>query len=318
MDEKQINKWLRRRFSQVGWVLMAYSVILNILVTAVVAWDAANRSVCAALEGNFDLVPDMTAIANNAWGYILAIAVGLFLLHTWKGSAYWRQEIFVKGRPMTAGVFFGVVSLCAGAQLVNSLWIGLLELIMNQFDRSLMPLLESVSGTSDTFSMFLYMAFLAPISEEILFRGYALRTLRPYGKRFAILGSAFLFAIFHGNLLQTPLAFLVGLLLGYVSVEYSVIWAIVLHGFNNLVLGDLMTRLMNLLPQLAAYLIDGVVFYGLAIGALVLLLVNRQAIREYREGEWLDRRCLKCFFGNAGVIVLTVLMTIQMISVLFM
>ena len=45
-------------------------------------------------------------------------------------------------------------------------------------------------------------AILAPVAEELMFRGWILRSLRPYGKRFAVLGSAVLFGIFHGNRLN--------------------------------------------------------------------------------------------------------------------
>jgi membrane protease YdiL (CAAX protease family) len=100
-----------------------------------------------------------------------------------------------------------------GSQMVNSLWLTGLELVMNLFGSSMMPMLEMVSGSTGSFSMFLYGAVLAPISEELLFRGYILRALRPYGKRFAILGSAILFGLFHGNLLQGPYAMLVGLVI---------------------------------------------------------------------------------------------------------
>jgi hypothetical protein len=45
----------------------------------------------------------------------------------------------------------------------------------------------------------------------------------------------------------------------------------------------------------------------------VILLKNRSRIREYRLGEWMDRRCLKCFFTNSGVLVLAILMCVNML-----
>ena len=32
MTDKQINKWLRRRFSIVGWVLVGYYLLMNLMV----------------------------------------------------------------------------------------------------------------------------------------------------------------------------------------------------------------------------------------------------------------------------------------------
>lgn len=318
MEEKQINKWLRRRFNEVGWVLIVYYIIMNILAVLAMALDAARQMLGDFGPGRYDGGVDMNAIAGNAWGYILTIAVGLMVLHAWKGGEYWKSEILVKKRNMTPAAFFCMLSLFAGAQMVNSLWIGLLEVILNLFGLSAMATLESVSGASDTFSMFLYSALLAPIAEEILFRGYVLRTLRPFGKRFSILGSAFLFGLFHGNLLQTPYAFLVGLLLGYVTVEYSVLWAMALHMFNNLVLADLLSRLMEHLPEMVGVSINLLLFGGFALASLVILITKRDRIREYRQSEWMDRRCLKCFFTCSGIALLMAIMIVNMVLLLFL
>lgn len=318
MNEKQINKWLRRRFTEVGWVLIIYFVIMNILAVMCMLLDGMQQSLWAVVHGDFSGNLDLDAMMGNAWGYVVTIAVGLLILHAWKGPDYWKDEILVKEKKMTPFVLFCILSFCMGAQMVNSLWVSLLEMIMNLFGKSVMTVLESVSGDSDTFSMFLYASILAPISEEILFRGYVLRSLRPFGKRFAIFGSAVLFGLFHGNLLQTPYAILVGLVLGYVTVEYSIGWAVLLHMFNNLVLADLLTRLTASWSDMAISALNLLLFGGFALVSGAILIAKRRDIWEYNRSEWMDRRCLKCFFLNSGVLVLTVLMLINMISLLLL
>lgn len=316
MDEKQVNKWLRRRFSPVGWTLLIYYGILNLMVMGTMAAEAGRQLLEGFAAGERYPEMDMTALMNSAGGYILAIFVGLVILWAWKGTDYWRYEILKREAPMKASAFFLLLSLMAGAQLINGLWVGALEAVMNLFDRSILEAYEMVSGDSDTVSMFLYSALFAPISEEILFRGFVLRSLRPHGKRFAIFGSAFLFAMFHGNLLQALYAFLAGLVLGYCAAEYSAVWSTVLHVFNNLVLADLMTRLMKLMPAVAADIFSAVVTYGFALAALVILIVKRREIKAYRQGEWMDRRCVKCFFTSAGVLILTIAMAVSMLLIL--
>lgn len=317
MEEKKINKWLRRRFSTVGWALVVYYLILNLLVSLTMAVDAASQALRAMAAGRFPGDIDVDTLMGNAWGYLLAIAVGAVVLYAWKGGDYCREEILAKEKPMTASTFFAVLSLTVGAQLVNSLWVGILELILNAFGRSTVPMLENVSGAADTVSLFLYSGLAAPIAEEILFRGLVLRSLKPFGKRFAIFGSALLFGAFHGNLLQTPYAFLVGLVLGYVAVEYSVGWSIVLHMFNNLVLADLLTRLTANLPAAAANGVQLVILGGFALAGAVILVVKRREVRDYIHGEWMDRRCVKCFFSNSGVLVMLGIALVSMISLLF-
>lgn len=310
MTDKEINKQLCRGFSTLGWAVAGYCILMNLLVVLAVAADALSQSLRSLADDSFTV--DLEAISGNAWGYLLLIAVGLVVLQAWKGRDYWKQEVLVKEKPMTLGVLFGVLSLCIGAQVVYSLWVTAVELVMNLFGKSVMPILESISGSSDTLSMFLYASLLGPIAEEILFRGLALRSLRPYGKRFAILCSAFLFGLYHGNLLQVPYTFLVGLVLGYVTVEYSILWAVFLHMFNNLVLADLLTRLTELLPPMAGEILNLVILLGFALISVVLLIRKRKEIRAYAQSEWMDRRCLKCFFGSPGVIAFVILMTLNM------
>ncbi len=313
MTDKQINSWLRRRFTVVGWVLIAYYATMNLLATVAMACEALNQALWSVAAGDFSGNLNMDAIANNAWGYIAAVIAGLVILQGWKGSDYWRQEIFAKEKNISFGTLLCLLCFCMGAQMLSTFWISGLELVMNLFGRSLMPLLQSVAGESSSLSMFLYASVLAPISEEILFRGYILRSLRPYGKRFAVFGSALLFGLFHGNLLQAPYALVIGLILGYVTVEYSIWWAILIHGFNNLVLADLLTRLTMHLSDMALSILNLVLFGGCLILSLVILIAKRREIKAYRRSEWMDRRVLKCFFFNSGVLLLTILMVVNMV-----
>ena len=122
--------------------------------------------------------------------------------------------------------------------------------------------------------------------------------------------------MFHGNLLQTPYAFIVGLILGYVTVEYSIIWAMGIHLFNNLVVADILSRITAALPEMAANGITlGILGTG-TIASVIILLKNRQEIGTYRGSEWIDRRCIKCFFLSSGVLALMLIMLGNMLLML--
>ena len=317
MTDKQINRWLRRQFSRVGWLLILYYGLMTLLTSLMSAVDIAKQALWAFAAGDYTGSVDWNAINSNAWGYIAAMLTGFVVLDAWKGKYYRKQELFRKENPMKGRTFFCFLIFCMGAQMANSLWVTLLELLLYPAGKSLMPVLESVAGSSDTFSMFLYASILAPVWEELLFRGYILRALRPYGKRFAVLCSALLFGLFHGNLLQTPYAILMGLLFGYVTVEYSIGWAVLLHMFNNLVLADFLSRLTAEWSEMAMGTLNLLLFGGSAILSLVILFKNRYVIRAYRKNEWMDRRCLKCFFTSPGILVLTMVMCISMITMFF-
>lgn len=81
----------------------------------------------------------------------------------------------------------------------------------------------------------IFIIVIAPVIEEILFRGVVLKPLEKYGKLLAIVISSLLFAIYHGNIIQGIYAFICGLLLGFVASEYSLKYSVILHIFNNLI-----------------------------------------------------------------------------------
>ncbi len=318
MNDKQINKWLRRQFSQVGWILVGYYAVMNVLALLGMFWEGFRQSLWAFAAGDFSGSFNWDSMYSNAWGYILTILVGMAMLHAWKGTDYWKEELFHREASMKPGTFGCLAVLCMGAQMLNGFWVSGLELVLNRFGKSASAMLESVSGDSDTVSMFLYASILAPIGEEILFRGYILRSLRPYGKRFAVMASAVLFGLFHGNLLQAPYAIFAGLLLGYAAVEYSLLWAVYLHMFNNLVLADLLTRLTASWPDVAYSGLNLILFGGALVISIALLVKHRQEVKDYRSREWMDRRVVKCFFFNFGILTMTAIAVVNMLSLFFM
>ena len=277
MEEKQIRKYLRRQFRPLGWSLVVYYLIMNVMVMLTMAVDSATLALKNLVNGRPGLPMEKVqdVLAQNAWGYLLTIAVGLTILFAWKGWDFFREEVFAKQKKMHFGSFCGILCVFLGCQVGVSLYATVLEALLNCIGLSAMTALEAATITADSFSMFLYASIAAPIVEEILFRGFIQRSLLPFGKKFAVFASALLFGMFHGNLIQTPYAFLVGLVLGYVAAEYNIWWAILLHMVNNMVLADLLPRLLSFLPGMAGDMIMGSIVWGFAIAAVVILIVKR-------------------------------------------
>ncbi len=91
-----------------------------------------------------------------------------------------------------------------------------------------------VSGVAEYILYFFSITIVPAIAEEFLFRGAVLGVLRKYGDITAIIISSALFGIMHGNLVQTPVTFLIGLVLGYLTVKTgSIIPSMILHFVNN-------------------------------------------------------------------------------------
>ena len=295
------RKMHRKYFSSLGWALLIYLLILNGCVLAFAFWDAFSISLRQGL-GEVISDEERTAILmSNGWGYLVTILIGLVALRLWKGRGFMGKTLWTRGRPMKFGSFMALLCLFISGQSLFQVIAGIQESILNVFGLSALESIQSAIADYDSLSMFLYAAVGAPIMEEIIFRGLVLRHLQPYGKSFAIVMSAYLFGIFHGNLVQMPYAFLVGLVLGYVAIEYNILWAMVLHMINNLVLGDLIGRL---LPELAGNAVLSLIIMTCSLVGAILLLVRQKDIREYgRENPILDRDAGN-FFAAPGMIAL--------------
>lgn len=321
MDRRLEIKQARRKMTGVGATMLIYYMIMTELVMLVVMIDTVIFGVKYALENHphdFDAIflPVMdymqTTALNNAWGYILAILVGTGILLLWKKPRYFKDEIFRRSeKKMTFGVFVQILCVFMSVQLLFSLMQMLVEWLLNQIGLSAMAAFEMATVSTDTFSMFLYAGFLGPIAEELLFRGLLLRTTETYGKRFAIFSTALLFGMFHGNILQSPFAMMVGLVLAYVTVEYSIVWAIILHIFNNFIMADLYGRILNLLPPLAAEITDWCVLGGFAVAAVVFLIVRRKDVKAFFAENPHNSEANRGLLTSPTILIFLGLMTIS-------
>lgn len=83
-------------------------------------------------------------------------------------------------------------------------------------------------NTAANILLVIYTCIIAPVTEEMLMRGYALNALSPVSRKFGIIASALLFGLMHGNFNQIFNGFLLGLVLGYIAVKSGSVWASVI------------------------------------------------------------------------------------------
>ena len=128
--------------------------------------------------------------------------------------------------------------------------------------------------------LLVWTCIVAPVTEEYLFRGVIMRTLSKHSVGFGIVASAFVFGMMHGNMAQTPMAFLIGLVLGYVAAKSgSIRQTIFLHFVNNC-LASIPQAVNYFCPQFNEWL-ETVYFYldifemVFAAGALLYFFVTR-------------------------------------------
>ena len=195
------------------------------------------------------------------------------------------------------------------------------------------PIDELTVGSS-LLPRILVMAILGPVMEELLCRRMLIDRMRGYGEKLAVITSAAVFALFHGNLSQMFYAFTVGLLLGYVylrtgKLRYSAILHILLNTVSgvaaslilervdldalaSLDLGtlteaepeQLLAMLSGQLPQLL--LLEGyaLAVLGMGIAGLVLLCCNaKKVVFAPAEKELPQKARFATVWGNLGMLL---------------
>ncbi len=330
MDERTKQKQLWTASNVQGGALLIYRLIMNLavfLVVFVIAMLGAMTMVFAAAFDAFihngktgDISPDFmekiveTAMNNMGWGYLAAVAIGLLILLLWK-KPRWFAEICSPGEKMKPGVLLAAICMMLFAQFFVQIFVVLGDALLSNFGISITEFLEENTASTDSLSMFLYITIAAPISEEILFRGLVMRSLQPHGKQFAIFTSSLLFALFHGNPIQIPFAFLMGLLLGYLAQRYHIGWAVLLHMLNNLVLGDLLPRLLEQLPYEWGDLLFWLLLIAGSVGAVIYALRHRDSLKRLWNEEPLQNWQLKAFFTSPCILILMGLCTMDALMV---
>lgn len=94
-----------------------------------------------------------------------------------------------------------------------------------------------ITEPDSAFACVLYLigvSIIPAICEELAMRCFSLQLLRKYGKGFGVVAVSIVFGLLHGNVVQFIFAFIIGLVLGYVTVKTdSVVPAIFIHALNN-------------------------------------------------------------------------------------
>lgn len=188
------------------------------------------------------------------------------------------RSVFQKNRRLRPSTLF-MVFICG---IFMQVYISIaLNNILPFFEKTMnnyINLLDTITGTDSVLS-FIAVALLAPIAEELLFRGLIqkrLSNIMPV--TVAIIIQAFLFGFYHLNIVQGIYAFLIGLAAGflvhsYKTVKVSILLHIAINATSYLISYAPMQIFYN--PALAA-----IIFAFTFMTSLVLIIYM---IRLHRQ-----------------------------------
>ena len=131
----------------------------------------------------------------------------------------------------------GLTMLCVPLMIFSTLAINFISTIIQEmlgitFTTGVED--PKIMGAEGIFIAVLSIAVLPAILEEVVVRGIIMQPLRRFGDKFAIVASALIFGIMHGNMVQIPYTIVAGLFMGYLAIATGSLWpSIILHFINN-------------------------------------------------------------------------------------
>lgn len=302
---KENKKGIRKEASRVGWGLILYSAIsfFCVMSSFIAAVIQLAKQYPQATEQDAIYIEMMEKCEASGTASAIGVCIGvLFLL--W----FFRKRVSVSSlmyteKKMNVKIFLQLLCVFMGSQLLFNIVGELLEGGLNLIGYSAMKDLESASSASSTVSMFIYASIVGPIVEELVYRGFVLRSFQKYGKLAAVIISSILFGVMHANLPQSMFAFGVGLILGYVAVEYSIVWSIVLHIINNCIFGDIFGWAISGLSEQMQEYISGGVLIVFGVVAVFIIWWKRNVIKAFFEENRTENKICRYVFSSCGMLL---------------
>ena len=152
--------------------------------------------------------------------WILSFPIIYYFVKTYKKYEYFKTNEKLNAKDFS--VYFAL-----------AFWIG-------NFFNFLIVLMSSHKGRTPVVAIYeplytdiIMTVFVAPVLEEIVFRGVIMNNLKKYGIKIAIIINSIFFALSHYNTDMIIPAFFAGIIFSYVAYKYSIRYSILIHFFIN-------------------------------------------------------------------------------------
>jgi len=264
---------------------------------------------------------------ENSWGmwlitfaplYLIAVPVGLLLLRKVPAKPLEKHDL-KPGRYIVSAII--CIFMMYAGNILGTIITALLQLLPGISAGN--PILSYATDNA-LLPKILFMVILAPVIEEYIFRKQLIDRMHVYGEKLAVITSALMFGLFHGNLSQLFYAFALGLVFGYVYLKTGKLrYSIGLHmliNFIGSVVGPFfleklavldtmetmdLAALEPILPWLLGFGAYVLVLIGFAITGLVLLCINKRRVSfAPAELELPKESRFRTVYVNVGMILL--------------
>ena len=298
------DKEIKRYFNMTALGFFSYAILIQVLaVLAVLLIDL--------------LFP---ALSSGAMYYSMMVSVIpclLFLYFLFRNNNLVSLDENKTEEPssrFSLPVFLHFFLIFCGVQWISSLLTIPLVLLFQKMGLDLSySEMAAKGGALNDIPMLVYTILIAPIVEELVFRGVFYKRFKAFGSFFTAFACSLFFALIHSNFLQFIPAFMMGFVLFAIRDKYGLRYSILLHLTNN-ALAILVNNLGTAQPWLmSAY---GLLLLGGSVYTVISLIKNRAKLVALYPDEK-GRKALKLFFSSPLVWVDIVVLVILAIVILF-
>lgn len=219
-----------------AFLIMEYAVtIIAIIAYLIFSMSLKGVGIDAAIDKITEILNDTDASTGIMIIYELFILVAYGYWHYKVTDRYEHRAV---ARNINWLSLVSVLFLSVGMSIVMDYITTIEDMINPVWYEVFEDMMESAGMANDmTLMALLYACIIAPVAEELIFRGLVLH----YAKKafplwIAVIYQAVLFGAFHMNMFQGIYAFFAGLFLGFVAYYGgNIMWSVILHMLYNTV-----------------------------------------------------------------------------------
>ncbi|SFX74330.1 CPBP family intramembrane glutamic endopeptidase [Ruminococcus sp. XPD3002] len=279
MLEETSKEFKKNCSRKVGVGLLLYTLV-SFAVTAIVA--LAYIAV-QGIQGKLDSLSGDVDPSLEGWSMLIAVILGIIFLFVYSQKFITPKQVLKKQNKITPKAILGATALFLGMSFIYEFMMDGMEALLNLGGYTIQDSIDTANLNMEmSLSLTLYAGIIGPIAEELVYRGFVMKSLERFGKVFSIITSALFFGVMHANPAQIPYCAIGGLILGYIASNYGIIWSMFIHIVNNLIFGvfveDALDKFFG--EKVGEYVEMGMLFVLLVIGGYIVYL-NREKIGRF-------------------------------------
>lgn len=307
--DKEEKKKIRKNYNTVGIVLLVLNVLTIILCT--ISYDIFCPEIIYDEQG-MTVIGLKEAIIGGCFPAIMAMLTfgGYCLFTRYNAGDLFRRDN-VRGGEV---VRYALIVLML--QQVSFFFTIMISNVLYALGLEVPDMNMVYEHTPSVYAVdVIASVILAPIGEELIYRGVVLRSCAKVSQRFAIFFSAFIFGIMHGNPYQFVLGFLVGIPLAIITIRTgSLIPSIICHMVNNAF--ACIPSLVGYFNETASMVINILyipLFILIGLFAFVPEVISgRMKLPEYTEFH--KKRTLPVMITSWSVIVAVIIFVYELVT----